>query len=355
MIKRMLPFVGLGRKEWERLADASALLALALVVVLSSAAVYLYYGVDFRAFYAAGAVILAGGDPYDYRQVAAVLLERTGYVGGTAYYHPPWFCLAAAALALLPLDVARGMWIAANWGLFLGGLAFSLDVLDWRVRGWRRWLLWLSAFYLFGWVSLKFEQLGIALFFCLAWALWALKRGKTVQAGLAMALLLTKPNVTLLAFCFLLLIAWRTYRRATTWALAWLGLLVGAGTLLCPGWLTRAFAPDFWMGLTWLTDGPDRIVERRLHSTLPHWLEALGITGAAVWVLYGGLALAGVWWFVRFVRARGELAYGASMGAAWTLALTPYALMYDNTVLAVGLLWAFHRLGHEARIGAALA
>ena len=252
MGNKSLPFVSLDREGWERLADASALLALALVVVLSSAAVYLNYGVDLRAFYAAGSVALAGGDPYDYSQIAAVLLERTGYVGGTAYYHPPWFGLMIAPLALLPLDVARGVWMAASWALFVGGLALSMDAFEWRVRGWRRWLLWLSAFFLFGWVCLKFEQLGFFLFLCLAWALWALRRGKDVQAGLAMALLLTKPNVTLLVFGYLAVAVWSTNRKAVLWALAWLGMLVGVGTLAFPGGLAHLFEPDFGMGLVWL-------------------------------------------------------------------------------------------------------
>lgn len=344
MTKRALPFVGLGREGWERLADASALLALALVVVLSGVAVYLYYGVDFRAFYAAGSVALAGGDPYDYEQIAAVLLERTGHVGGTAYYHPPWFALMMAPLAWLPLDAARGVWIAINWGLFAGGLALSFDVLDWRVRGWRRWLLLLSAFYLLGWVCFKFEQLGILLFFCLAWALWALKRGKNVQAGLAMALLLTKPNVTVLAFFYLALFLRNTHRKAVTWALVWLGILAGGGTLLFPGWLTRLFQPDFGIGLTWLLDGPGHVVQQRRLCTLLHWLKGWGITGAPAWVFYGLFVVAGLTLAWRSPWLRTDRVYGASLGVALTLLLTPYALLYDYTPLIVGQLWVYRRL-----------
>jgi hypothetical protein len=348
MKRKSLPFVSLGKKGWERLADASALLALVLVIVASGFAVYFYYGVDFRAFYAAASVVLAGGDPYDYRQIAAVLEEKTGYVGGTAYYHPPWVCLMMAPLALLPLEIARGAWIVVNWGLFIGGLVLGFEALGWRVRGWRRWLMWLSAFVLFGWVCLKFEQFGIFLFFCLAWALYALQRGKNVQAGLAMALLLSKPNATFLAFVYLVIFSRRTHRQATIWALIWLGLLAGVGTLLVPGWLTRLFQPDFWVGLIWLQDGPDRVLHQRRLCTLLHRLQGWGITGATAWFLYGVLAVTGVTLAWRSSWLRANRVYGASLGIALTLLLTPYALLYDYVPLVMGQLWVYKRLSHGA-------
>jgi hypothetical protein len=342
--KTSLPFVGLSRKEWGRLGDAAALLSLALVALLSGVAVYLHYGHDFRGYYAAARVVLAGGDPYDYRQVADVLLQTTGYVGNNPYYYPPWLSLALAPLALLPWSAARGAWIALNWGMLLGGLALLTDALGWRVHGWRRWLAWLSAFYLFGWVCLKFEQLGIALFVWLAWALWAVRRGRDVQAGLATALLLTKPNATLLAFVYLAFVSRRTRPKAALWTLLWLVVLAGAGTLFLPGWLARLWDPDFGLGLTWLTDGPGRVQSPRRLCTLPFWLAQWDIRGAPVWMVYAGLTAAGLWLAVTSRRLRSDLVYGAGVGATFTLLLTPYALMYDYAVLTVGLLWAYHRL-----------
>jgi hypothetical protein len=343
--KRPLPFVGLGRGEWERLGDAAALLSLVLVALLSGVAVYLTYGQDFRGYYAAARVVLAGGDPYDYRQVADVLLQTTGYMGNNPYYYPPWLSLAMAPLGTLPWSVARGVWIAVNWGLLLGGLALLTDALDWRVRGWRRWLAWLSAFYLFGWVCLKFEQLGIVLFVCLAWALWAVKHGRDVQAGLAMALLLTKPNATLLAFVCLVFVSRRARPKAALWTMLWLAVLAGGGTLLLPGWLAQLGDPDFGLGLTWLLDGPGRAQSPRRLCTLPFWLAQWGIRGAPLWIVYAGLTVAGLWLAVTSQRLRSDLAYGASVGATFTLLLTPYALMYDYAVLMTGLLWAYRRLG----------
>ena len=374
--KDSLPFVGLTREGWERLGNAGALLALALVVLFASIAVYLHYGHDFRGYYAAARVALAGGDPYDYRQVAPVLLQSTGYAGNNPFYYPPWVCLALLPLALLSFDLARAVWIGVNWALFFGGLALTFKALDWPIRGWRRWLVSLSALYLFTWVTLRFEQLGTFMFFCLAWALWALgrdpsapdhgppdqgpagagpragrtlwissQRSRDVQAGLAMALLLTKPNVMLLAVVYLLISSRRSRNRALLWALIWLGVLAGVGTLLYPGWLAGLLQPNFGLGLTQLLDGPDRVLQPRRLCTLLHWLEAWGITGTTAWILYGALAVAGLTLAWRSPRLRSDRVYGASLGAVLTLLLTPYALLYDYTPLIVGQLWAFQCLG----------
>ncbi len=158
-----------------------------------------------------------------------------------------------------------------------------------------------------------------------------------------MALLLTKPNVMLLAVLYLVISSRRTRQRALLWALIWLGILAGVGTLLFPGWLAGLFQSDFGIGLTRLLDGPDRVLQPRRLCTLLHWLEAWGITGTTAWILYGALAVAGLaaW---RSPRLRSDRVYGASLGTVLALLLTPYALLYDYTPLIVGQLWVYQRL-----------
>jgi hypothetical protein len=342
-----LPFAKLGRREWERLADAAALLTCILVMAFASYAVYVLYGQDFRGYYAAARVALQGGDPYDYDQVALVLERVTGYVGNNPFYYPPWFCVIMLPFALLPYGWARGLWIGANWALFIGGMTLTTSALGWPLRGWRRWLAWLSAFYLFGWVNLKFEQLGLAMFFCLAWALWALKRGRDVQAGLAMALLLTKPNVTLIAFALLALSLARKRRRVVMWALICLGLLAGVGSALFGGWMAQLADPNFGQGLNWLTDGPGRVVHRRRLCTFLSWLEGWGVSGPAAWVAYGGLAAVGLGAVWRSQLWWSDPVFCAALGTTIALLLTPYALLYDYSPLIVAQLWVYR---HVARV-----
>lgn len=86
-----LPFCNLQRSQWQRLADVGALTALVIIVgaVVYSAA--RWQGGDFRAFYAAARVAAQGGNPYDYRQVSAILWELAGLEtgAGIGLYYPP--------------------------------------------------------------------------------------------------------------------------------------------------------------------------------------------------------------------------------------------------------------------------
>ena len=47
---------------------------------------YLWFGQDFRGYYAAARVLLSQGNPYDYSQIAPVLLAVTGRMGNNPYY-----------------------------------------------------------------------------------------------------------------------------------------------------------------------------------------------------------------------------------------------------------------------------
>jgi uncharacterized protein (TIGR03382 family) len=341
MGKALVPFASLTKQEWERLADAAALLTLAIVVVSASLAVFFLHTQDFRGYYAAARVALDGGDPYDYRQVTPVLIEITGFAGNNPFYYPPWFGLAMMPIAVLPYQVARGIWIVLNCAVLLLGLYLASDALEWHVRGWRRWMAWLSAFYLFGWVCLKFEQLGILMFLCLAWAAWAIVHGKDRQAGLAMALLCTKPNATFLALVLMSLYLLRRRRRVLVWMLVSLLILSIVGTLVLPGWLAHLSEPGFGAGLTRNLDGPDSTGGRRRLCTFLHWAESLHITGLWAW---GGYALVGVaacWWMWTSARIRDDLGFAASVGGAVTLLLTPYALLYDYPMLTMAVLWFY--------------
>jgi hypothetical protein len=159
-----------------------------------------------------------------------------------------------------------------------------------------------------------------------------------------MAMLLTKPNATLLALGFLALALVRSRWRPLVWALVTLAVLSTVGTLAFPGWFRHLSEPGFGRGLIWLTDGPDRIVSRRRLCTAVHWLEGLGVGPTAAWIIYGGLWLlvAGLAWWSWTDRT--DHVFWASLGVVATLLVTPYALLYDYVPLAVGLLWVYRSL-----------
>ena len=50
----------------------------------------LFFGQDFRVFYAAARLVLSGGNPYDYHALAPLLQSITGSTGNAPYYYAPW-------------------------------------------------------------------------------------------------------------------------------------------------------------------------------------------------------------------------------------------------------------------------
>ena len=72
-------------------AGLSLLLTTALVAVYAS---YRWFGQDFRGYYAAARLVLVGGNPYDYSQLAPVLFQLDGRVGNNPFYYAPWSALA---------------------------------------------------------------------------------------------------------------------------------------------------------------------------------------------------------------------------------------------------------------------
>jgi hypothetical protein len=316
---------------------------LILVMLYIGVEVYLFYGVDFRGYYAAARAVLAGEDPYDYRVVSAVLLEVTGEMGNNPYYYPPWFCLMMIPLALLPYSIARMAWIALNLVFYWIGAQIALDVLGWKLCGWRRWLVMLSGAYLFFWLSIRSEQVGTFLFLMSVLSLWAYQRDKPWLAGAALALLVTKPNVVWLTALFFGLFYLRRQRRAAWWALGVLVALLAISTLILPGWYRHFTEPGFGAGLTQELDGPDRVKSGRLNTVLSDWLRTWQIRtdGVVYWAAWSLLAAgsAVVLW-LAWCRVEDE-AYLMSLVGGVGLLLTFYALQYDYPPLLLALFWIY--------------
>lgn len=346
MSRRTFPFIRLTPEAWLRLLDFASLMAFLMLLAGMVWATFSIYGVDFRGYYAASKVLLDGGNPYDYQQVASVLFEISGRVGNNPYYYPPWFAMAIVPLALLfPFQQARIAWLIINVLLLWTGMHLSLAALEWEMRGWRRWLTYISLAYLLAWICLRFEQAGILLFFFLSLALWALRGNNYILAGIALALLLTKPSVTLLVFGILLLANWqRGNHRVIICTLGSLTILFIASTLVLPGWFLEPLKPDFGLGLAYVLDGPGVIVARRINSTFLDWSAALGFEGNPARVAYASLAVLCLLLIWRAFRRGDEMNYLASLGSALGLVVTPYALQYDYPILAFPLLWIYQAL-----------
>jgi hypothetical protein len=82
-----------------RLINFAALCAWLFSSVFMAISSLIWFGQDFRGYYAAARVLLLGGNPYDYEQLVPILLEATGRIGNNPYYYPPWFAWFITPLA----------------------------------------------------------------------------------------------------------------------------------------------------------------------------------------------------------------------------------------------------------------
>jgi hypothetical protein len=69
------------KKSGEMLFDFAALCLWLIASIAFGAYAFVEFGHDFRGYYAAEHFLLEGGNPYDYGQVAQVLVEVTGQAG----------------------------------------------------------------------------------------------------------------------------------------------------------------------------------------------------------------------------------------------------------------------------------
>jgi hypothetical protein len=154
--------------NWARRVDFFALAAWLSLGVWLAVVSFLLYGVDFRGYCAAAHVLLSGGNPYDYHQIAPVLLRITGEMGNNPYYYPPWFAWFFTPLAPLPFPIARAVWMIFNlviWNLGLWNLG---KIVKWPAKGWRLYAFYCLATFSFAWITWRYEQAGI-LIFAISW------------------------------------------------------------------------------------------------------------------------------------------------------------------------------------------
>jgi hypothetical protein len=325
----------------KKLLDFAALCLWILASIAFAAYVFLAFGQDFRGYYAAARVLLEGGNPYDYTQVARVLIDVTGRAGNNPFYYPLWFGWFFVPFNLLPFQSARAVWMFFNWALWIFGLFRMQQLLDFPSKGWRGWMLYLLATFIFAWTTWKFEQAGVLLFVLTIEILIAYKKEQWSRMGIFMALALIKPNIMLLpiaALCLWLILnsKWQPVRAA----LITLLVLIIITTVLTPNWYQPFFKPDFGQGLTEVLDGPGQVTGERLNSTLLDWLKWFSVPRNARNGIYGLVALTGLLILGMIIRKSDSIMDVSVVSLLITFVITPYALQYDFPPLVIVLFWA---------------
>lgn len=329
---------GVGR--FEKLADFAVLCAWLTLSFSMVVIAHTQYGQDFRGYYAAARVLLEGGNPYDYFQVAPVLLETTGRMGNNPFYYPLWFGWFIAPLTLASFEAARVIWMAFNLIVWTVGLLRLRTLLDFPRIGWRTWSLNLLANLVFAWMTWKFEQTGILLFAISVEILIAFKNRQWDRMGIFLAAASIKPNIMLipLGIMALWLIRQKRFRPVIVMSALLLGLII-VTTLLTPDWYQPILQPNFGQGLTEVLDGPGRTTGIRLNTTLMDWLKMFQIPEGMRAVLYALAILIALWVSFRTILKSNSFIEVTVTALLVNFAVTPYALQYDFPPMTITLFW----------------
>lgn len=296
---------------------------------------------DFRGYYAAARVLVSGGNPYDYGQVAPVLLSVTGYMGNNQFFYPLWLAWFFAPLSFMPFQIARCTWMIFNLGVWIVSLWQLSVIFGWPARGWRRWFMFLITTWIFAFQTFMFEQIGIILFGLLTAAITAVRKQQWYLAGILLGLLLIKPNVTLIPVTAIAVwLARRNQLRPLTVMCIFIAGLFIVTTIATPDWYRPFFGSGFGHSLFYDIDGPGRTTGLRINTTLIDWLKYMNIGLHARNVIYLTSLISGLLFLTIFVLRSESLITVIIVSMLVNYGVTPYALQYDYPPLVLVLFWA---------------
>ncbi len=242
---------------------------------------------------------------------------------------PLWTLMGMTALAWLPLD-----WAAATWLVLcelMVGISVFLLLAQHRANPSPPIfaLLTLSAFFLRGTLtSLNNGQITFVLLLALALFIFLSRRGQPFWAGVALSLILLKPNPFVL-FAPLMGV-WLLARRH--WA-AIAGGLTGTAAMGVSSWLLRPGWPGEWLDVRGKTEVTFQTptVWGLAFELSPAWWPLIGL-GLTV-LLTGGLG----WLILR--RREWDEAQVVGLALVGSLLATPYAWAYEHALLAMPMVW----------------
>jgi len=291
--------------------------------------------VDFICYYTSARLLASGHSPYDLgaeiETQQALGWDRTrdgfGRYDCLPYFYPPWFGLACTAF--LPLGYHAGK--IAFFGLNIGLALSSGYLLRDTAKAAPRWAApVLLPFFVFSVVCVLLAQTSLIVLFLVVLAWMLLDRGHDCWAGVALAWLTIKPQLTAVLLFGVLLWAIRQRRWGVIGAfLITSAFLAAIATAIVPSWpfqmldAPRQIPPPTelypWIGNTWFL-----------------LLRTLGAQTWGLWLLY--LALAVPFLIAVTTAALDPTRPVADVLGAGLLAaffVSPYARHYDFTVLVV--------------------
>jgi Glycosyltransferase family 87 len=305
-------------------------------------------GNDFLEFWTAGTLLFHGESPYQADGQARIQKELgwdrekngLGIYDFLPYYYPPWLALAFVPLLPLGYGIAKPVWCFLNLELAVAA-GFLLGC---PRSGPPRGMAVVLTLTFFPTVACLLSAQTSVLILLLAVAVWRLsERGWDGAAGIALACLTVKPQLSVVAVFAILVwaVRQRRWRLPGAFLMTCLGL-VAASQAVAPTWLGDMLAAprltppptDYfpWIGNTWLLV-----------------LKSLGLSGPLLWSAYLLLA-------VPFLVAVARSAFSPlsrledllSLGILAAFFVAPYARHYDFAVLLIPLVVVRARLPRPA-------
>jgi hypothetical protein len=269
-------------------------------------------GLDFHTYAAAAEVGSAQGwsHIYDQALIATTQIALVPSLVAQPFLSPPPVAWLAAGLLILPYDWAFAIWAAGSISALVAAVAWSSSA-----RGLAGWVAG-GVVVTTGWVLIG-DRVGqvvplVAVGVVVAWGF--VRRNRDVAAGLALALLLLKPNTAFLVP--LALLAAGRIRVFTTWLIATLcATAIVLSTVGVHGMSTY---------LTELMHPPPGTDALSLEAALGvSGLTSLSLRLAVVAAVLGGA-----------VKLRASPGQAIVLGVIGSLVTTPYLHLSDLTLLA---------------------
>lgn len=284
---------------------------------------------DFVAFWSAGRLLLAGGNPYDPESLLQI--ERfANWTKDHAYrvWEPPWTLMLLAPFAALPYQGARFAWFVVTF-LLLVGLTDRLWLHYGGARS-RRGAAWIVAVTfapaILAWKTGQVSVLGLAG----ATAFLILERRGRLAAATATFVLLASVKPHLAYLVWIALACWIV--RTRRWAAAGAAVAAVAVVLFVP----LALAPTVLHDYVAVATGspPDQRA-----PTLGTLVRELGSGLGVHWYGLGFLPslVAALWLAGDRLGRRTPERWSVTMPLLllWSLLTTPFAWIYDAVLLIV--------------------
>jgi hypothetical protein len=293
-------------------------------------------GTDYLQFYTSGVTMRAEQSAnlynFEYQSQLEQSIAGPGLISFHAFITPPFFAWLFLPLSMVPYSISFIIWSLFGFIFLWTSLILLSAKHPFRVFLWS--LTWFPIF-----AAISFGQNSLLSLFLLSLTYWLWRKEKYLLAGLAISLLLYKPQL-ILGVGFLWLLEWRRSWKSL------LGLFLGGISLagLCFIFMPEASRAYIDLARNILPDMiySDQFPLWHMHSLRGFWILLLP---GQKWLVEGLsmlLSAAGIFaytFFWRAIRKEPDMLFAGAI--CLTIWITPHAMIYDWSILLIPaiLLW----------------